>query len=185
MAMVEVTDEDKEAGRAFAAKGAYPDGMFGDPGEAKGFAAGRATMRAERDRYRTGFENSENALDAQIRDDAVVELERNRLREALDSLRRAAATGRPLPWSKRERVDGDPSWTASLGDATLVVHVECEWCFGWSIERPDDYDLAQGSVYIAEGEALGNDAWDYQHVERAQARCEAVARALLATGGTA
>ncbi len=45
-----------------------------------------AVVRAERDRYKTGFENASNALDAQIHDDAVVELERNQLRAERDSL---------------------------------------------------------------------------------------------------
>lgn len=41
------------------------------------------SLKDERDRYETGFENASNALDAQIRDDAVVEMERNALREVL------------------------------------------------------------------------------------------------------
>jgi hypothetical protein len=37
-------------------------------------------LQEERDRYRAGFEKAEDALDAQIRNDAVVEMERNQLR---------------------------------------------------------------------------------------------------------
>ncbi len=39
--------------------------------------------QAERDTYKRGFENSENALDAQIKSDAEIEMERNALRDAL------------------------------------------------------------------------------------------------------
>jgi hypothetical protein len=85
----------------------------------------------------------------------------------------------PLEWKRRDRVDGDPIWVASFDKVTLSVGVECEWVFGWSIVDDDD-DIALGEIYIEEEDEL--DEWNYQHVERAQARCELVARALFGGG---
>ena len=39
--------------------------------------------QAERDTYKRGFDNASDALDAQIKSDAEIEMERNALREAL------------------------------------------------------------------------------------------------------
>lgn len=43
-------------------------------------------LREERDMYRGGFEKASDALDAQIRNDAVVEMERDGLRKVIDGL---------------------------------------------------------------------------------------------------
>ncbi len=84
----------------------------------------------------------------------------------------------PLEWTRRDRVDGDPVWSASLGKCHLVITVECEWIWGWEVTTYNDHDAARGSVYCE----LGDDEdaeWDYQGIEAAQRRAESVARGLL------
>ena len=88
-------------------------------------------------------------------------------------------------WRKREPFDGDPTWQAQLPlserSLLLDVSVECPWCWNWAVWSTDDIELAAGDIWVG-GDDDGPDNWDYQHVEVAQARCEAVARAVLRDG---
>ena len=84
-----------------------------------------------------------------------------------------------LDWTKREPINKDPWWEAEHSGLSLRVGVECEWFWGWSIDDGQNADLARGSMYVGTGEDTDwSTGWNYQHVERAQARCELVARAL-------
>jgi hypothetical protein len=85
-------------------------------------------------------------------------------------------------------MDGDPYWYGHLHGLDLLVRVPigCPWAWEWSITANDalpegGIELARGEMYV-EHEEDEEDAWDYQGVERAQQRCEAVARGLLADG---
>lgn len=94
-----------------------------------------------------------------------------------------------IEWIRRDRVNGDPTWYARFCGLQLAVHVECEWCWEWTVDSDDENDLARGTVDAAGDEAVELDAWNYQNVEWAQRRCEVVARALVAAaqkadGGT-
>lgn len=89
--------------------------------------------------------------------------------------------GRSVEWSRVERLDGDPYWQVAVGPLLLQVDVKCEWVFGWVVHLPHaeaDLDMAAGSVYTGDPEGE-EEKWDYQGVERAQARCLAVATGLL------
>jgi hypothetical protein len=84
-----------------------------------------------------------------------------------------------IEWRKRDRAHGDPEWHASVGGLSLVIVVECEWCWGWTIFDANCIELAGGDLDAGGDEAVELDDWDYQNVEVAQRRCECVARALL------
>ncbi len=83
-----------------------------------------------------------------------------------------------IEWKRRDRVDGDPIWVATIGPMELTVSVGCEWIWEWSIDTKDEGDVARGTVF-APHDDLDDDDWDYQNVELGQKRCEAAARALL------
>ena len=84
-------------------------------------------------------------------------------------------------WRKRDPFDGDPVWHARVPPLELDVTVECPWFWSWTVWSPDTIELATGDVWVGNDDS-DQDNWDYQHVEVAQARCEAVARALLRDG---
>lgn len=91
-------------------------------------------------------------------------------------------------WHRAPAVDGDPWWGACIQGLDLVVSVciGAPWFWEWTVtvndERPEGgIELARGDMEV-EHEDDEEDAWDYQGVERAQQRCEAVARGLLADG---
>ncbi len=86
-------------------------------------------------------------------------------------------SGLELSWKKRDRVDGDPIWVATLGTMELRVSVGCEWIWEWSIDDPTEGDVARGTVYVGDDD-IDWDVWNYERVEVAQRRCELVARAL-------
>ncbi len=116
------------------------------------------------------------AVPTYFRDPEWVVLEdiRDMGRHALSS----SAPGVSLHWKRRDPVDGDPIWIASLGPMTLYISVGCEWVWEWEIDSKSEGDLARGTVWVGENDTDYNE-WDYQNVERAQKRCEAAARAML------
>lgn len=88
-------------------------------------------------------------------------------------------------WTRRDPMDGDPFWEARLGHLNLTVRVAAEFVWEWSIDLDDDErslaedDVARGSAWaLTSDEEYDCPEWDYQGVERAQRRCEAVGRAL-------
>ena len=83
-----------------------------------------------------------------------------------------------VKWIRRDRADGDPVRQAKLGELRLLVTVACEWIWEWSIVGPESADMARGTVYASADDDTCLDDWDYQNVEWAQGRAEAVARAL-------
>ena len=84
-----------------------------------------------------------------------------------------------LEWRRRDRADGDPVWQAKAGNLSLTVSVACPWVWAWFIYTEDDMRIAEGDISATDADVVYDDEWDYQDVERAQSRCEAVARGML------
>lgn len=116
------------------------------------------------------------------RDDGTVECECD-----IGHVAREALTNDPAPngceWRRRDRVDGDPVWQAHMDGLGLQVSVPCgsPWSWDWCVIGDFQIELARGDLYV-EHDDDAEDDWDYQGVETAQTRCEAVARALTPQG---
>lgn len=88
-----------------------------------------------------------------------------------------------LEWLRRTSTDSDPEWSISLENLVLCVAVGGPWAWTWHVENAGGIEMACGDLYIDHPDS-DEDAWDYQGLDVAQIRCEAVAHALHSSGQT-
>lgn len=82
-----------------------------------------------------------------------------------------------LEWKRMGPSDTPPIFEARIAPITLEVSVECGWVWSWGFFDHGEGEVARGHIDVGSDDA--SEEWDCQGVEKAQLRCESMAKSFL------